>query len=127
MKRKKINTNNIARLFERRKNLTKDAIKRDFWKQVSMADVIVTDQEKYSIALIYDRKLHDAPILTAKGIDNISKLILRIAKKRKIWISVDNENSRTLYEEIEINSPISEKFYKPISKILMEVEKRPNA
>ena len=103
--------------------MTKDASKRDMWKQVIMADVIVTDQKKYSIALIYYNKIHNAPILTAKGIDKIAKLILRIAKKRKIWITVDNDYSRLLYEDIEINSPISEKYYKPISKIIADVDK----
>lgn len=103
--------------------MTKDASKRDMWKQVIMADVIVTDQKKYSVALIYDNKIHNAPILTAKGIDKIAKLILRIAKKRKIWITVDNDYSRLLYEDIEINSPITEKYYKPISKIIADVDK----
>jgi len=103
--------------------LAKDEIKREIYKQVIMSDVIVTDQREHSVALIYDHKIHDAPILTTKGTDKIAKLILRIAKKRKIWIKVDNEYSRLLYEDIEINSPISEKFYKPVSYILANVEK----
>lgn len=103
--------------------MAKNESKREIYKQVILSDVIVIDQREYAVALIYDPKIHDAPILTTKGTDKIAKLILRIAKKRKIWITVDNKYSRLLYEDIIINSPISEKYYKPVSYILANVEK----
>jgi flagellar biosynthetic protein FlhB len=102
--------------------MIKDLETRKMLKNVPNADVIVVS-DYYSIALSYNSKIDKAPIIVAKGIDKLAQLILRIAKKYNIWVEEDENTCKLIYEESEKDTPILEKFYKPVAIIISHVEK----
>ena len=63
---------------------------------VPTADVIVTNPTHYSVALKYDRR-KAAPIVVAKGVDNLAFKIREAAKDAGVTIVPDPPLARTLH------------------------------
>ncbi len=81
------------------------------------ADVVITNPTHYAIAMKYDRKVNNAPIVVAKGIDFLAIKIKDIANENKIPIIENPALARALYDQIEIEQQIPNEFYKAIAEI----------
>lgn len=90
---------------------------------VPKADVIITNPTHYSVALQYDENEHPAPMVIAKGIDQIALKIREVAKEHNIPIMRNPPLTRAIYETVEIDEPIQEAHYKAIAEIIAYVYK----
>ena len=72
---------------------------------------------------VYDSKIHAAPIVTAKGIDELALMIRRLAKKHGIPIVEDRVQARLLYDEVEVDEEIPSKFFRAVSIIISRLDK----
>ena len=70
---------------------------------------------RFAIALEYDGK--QAPVVTAKGHDEIANQILRLAHEANIPIQKDNELSLVL-DQIDLGDHVPEALYVVIAEIL---------
>lgn len=70
---------------------------------------------KFAIALEYDGK--QAPLVTAKGHDEIAAQILRLAHEAKVPIQKDNELALVL-DQLDLGEHIPETLYQVIAEIL---------
>ena len=77
---------------------------------------------KKAVALKYDQKRHNAPVVTAKGYGSIAEKIIEIAKKNNIYIHRDSDMIEIL-SKIDIGDEIPEYLYKAIAEILAFVYK----
>lgn len=94
--------------------------------EIPTADVIITNPTHYSIAIKYDENEASAPIVVAKGIDEIAMKIREVAKAHDI-ITVENRQlARSLYNAVEIGEVIPEQFYQAVAEVLAYVYRLEN-
>jgi flagellar biosynthesis protein FlhB len=87
---------------------------------VPTADVIVTNPTHYSVALKYDSG-SAAPIVVAKGVDNLAFKIREAAKDAGVMIVPDPPLARTLYANVEIGRQIPEDLFHAVAQLLAYV------
>ena len=90
---------------------------------VPEADVVVTNPTHISVALKYDKDIHQAPIVVAKGADNIAAKIKEIAKNSNVPLVENKPLARTLYKTVEIGQFIPANLFRAIAEILAQVYK----
>ena len=110
-------------LLNRRRQMVRDFVRRGMLQRVPKADVIIVNPTHYSIAMVYDPKIHTAPVVTAKGIDELALMIRRLAKKHGIPIIEDRIQARLLYDEVEVDEEIPSKFFRAVSIIISRLDK----
>lgn len=94
---------------------------RRMMEEVPHADVVITNPTHYAIAIKYDEFKASAPIVIAKGKDDIALKIKEIAKENDI-VTVENKPlARALYDEVELDELIPEQFYQAIAEVLAYV------
>ena len=84
------------------------------------ADVVVTNPTHISVALKYDTKTMDAPIVLAKGADHIAMKIREIAREHEIPI-MENPPVARLLHKIDLGANIPEEMFKAVAEILAHV------
>ncbi len=97
--------------------------RRKMIKRVKEADVVITNPTHYAVALRYKPPQDTAPIVVAKGVDRMAKLIIEEAKKHRIPIFREPVLARTLYHSVDINEPIPVELYRAVAKILGRLQK----
>lgn len=87
-------------------------------QQVPKADVIIRNPTHYAVAVKYDIEKDNAPIVLAKGKDNIAMKIVEKGKEYKVNIVENVPLARALYSNTDINHEIPLEFYEPVAEIL---------
>ena len=59
---------------------------RRMMQEVPQADVVITNPTHFAVAIKYDKTVSAAPIVTAKGADNLAQRIKEIARESKVEI-----------------------------------------
>ena len=91
--------------------------------EVPNADVVITTPTHYAVALKYDQEKHSAPVVIAKGADQIALQIKKIARENNVHIVENPPVARALYAEVDIDQPIPEKLFATVAEILAYVYK----
>lgn len=104
------------RLFEMRNQ-------RSMLQEVEKADVIITNPTHYSVALAFDRAIHNAPVVIAKGTDQVALQIRIKAREHNISIEENPPLARTLFAEVETGNEIPETLYRVVSNIFARLDK----
>lgn len=108
----------------KRRNAARSLIQQRSLAQVPTANVIVTNPTHFSVALRYDREKDAAPIVVAKGVDNIAKQIREIAKENNIPLFENPPLARALYATVEPNQIIPTEFFGAVAEVLAFVFKQ---
>jgi flagellar biosynthetic protein FlhB len=87
---------------------------------VPSADVIVTNPTHYSVALKYDAG-SPAPVVVAKGVDNLAFKIREIANASGVMIVPDPPLARTLYASVDVGKQIPEDLFHAVAQLLAYV------
>jgi flagellar biosynthetic protein FlhB len=95
-------------------------------QEVPRADVVITNPTHYAVALKYEPEKRDAPYIVAKGVDDIAKKIIDIAKENDVPIVEKPEIAREIYRLVDIDEEIPEKLYKAVAEILAIVFRMKN-
>lgn len=91
---------------------------RRMMADVPNSDVVITNPTHYSVALQYDAKVGGAPMMVAKGIDEMALHIRTIAKEHDIEIIQSPALARSLYYTAEVNQEIPEELFAAVAQIL---------
>tara|TARA_R110000737_G_scaffold254350_1_gene263725 strand:- start:97 stop:1227 length:1131 start_codon:yes stop_codon:yes gene_type:complete len=91
---------------------------RRMMQEVPNSDVVITNPTHYSVALKYDAQVGGAPVLVAKGIDEMAVHIRTIAKEHNIEIVASPALARSLYYTAEPNEEIPEQLFAAVAQIL---------
>lgn len=91
---------------------------RRMMQEVPNADVVITNPTHYSVALKYDAASGKAPILLAKGIDQMAIHIRTIAKEHNVEILQSPALARSLYYTSEANEEIPEELFAAVAQVL---------
>ena len=89
-------------------------------QQVPKADVVVTNPTHFAVCLKYERGTK-APIVTAKGSDEIALRIRSIAHEHAIPIVENKPLARELYQSCDLDDPIPMHLFKAVAELLAYV------
>jgi flagellar biosynthetic protein FlhB len=87
---------------------------------VPEADVVVTNPTHYAVALSYSGD-HPAPVVVAKGQDNVAFQIRRLAEENGVPVVPDPPTARALHASVEINQMIPEELFAAVAQVLAHV------
>lgn len=102
----------------RLKQLRMEKARQRMMQAVPKADVVITNPTHYSIALKYNPEEKPAPVVIAKGIDNVALRIREIAKENEIILFENKPLARSLYDLVEIDEMIPEDMYKAVAEVI---------
>lgn len=105
----------------RRMSIMRQLAQQRMMAAVPKADVVVTNPEHYAVAVEYDPDKMRAPVVVAKGMNEIALRIRKIAAENGIPIYEDKPLAQTLYKTVKIGREIPEKLYKTIAEILASI------
>ena len=92
-------------------------------QQVPGADVVIRNPTHYAVALRYKPDQDDAPIVLAKGQDNVAMRIVQVAESHKIAVIENVPLARALYAQAEVNQFIPPDLYGPVAEVLVFIFK----
>ena len=75
-----------------------------------------------AIALLYEREIHNAPIVISKGEKLLAKKIVELAKKYNVPVVSDEETAKSLMK-LDIGEEIPYSLYEAVSIILKYIYK----
>lgn len=87
-------------------------------QEVPTADVVIRNPTHYAIALRYDRGKAKAPVVVAKGQNNIALKIVEIAVASRVHVIENRPLAQALYKTVEVGDEIPEEFYKAVAEVL---------
>ena len=90
-------------------------------QQVPDADVVIRNPTHFAVALSYDPEKHVAPILLAKGQDEMALRIVRVAEENEIFIVENKPLARAIYATTDLNQLLPPEFYGAVAEILVHV------
>lgn len=93
---------------------------------VPEADVIVRNPTHYAVALKYDIDHDNAPMLVAKGQDELALRIVKIGEENGVYILENKPLARGIYASTQVGQEIPEEYYGVVAEILVYVYKLNN-
>lgn len=95
--------------------------RRRMMEAVPKADVVVTNPTHYSVALKYEHGKFRAPVVVAKGVDEVAMYIRQIAEANKVPIVQSPALARSIYFTTELDHPIPEQLFAAVAQVLAYV------
>jgi flagellar biosynthesis protein FlhB len=106
-----------ARIRQTQRQMSQKRMMQD----VPDADVIVTNPTHYSVALKYDTERAGAPIVLAKGGDEMAMQIRKIALGNEVPIVESPMLTRALYHTAEVGEQIPDQLFTAVAQVLAYV------
>lgn len=94
---------------------------RRMMQQVPKADVVIRNPTHYAVALRYRPEEDNAPIVLAKGQDELAQRIVKTAEENKVTVIENVTLARALYAETELNKEIPPDLYNAVAEVLVYI------
>lgn len=107
----------------RLRQLRSEKARQRMMQAVPTADVVITNPTHYSVALKYEPEKMDAPIVVAKGVDNVAARIRELAKENGVMIVENPPLARSLHATVDVNDMIPAELYKAVAEVISYVFK----
>lgn len=91
--------------------------------EVPKADVVITNPTHFAVALKYENDTMQAPLMVAKGQDNIALKIREVAKEHDVPVVENPPLARALYDGMEIGDEIPVEHYQAVAEVISYVWK----
>lgn len=108
------------------RQMQKQRARTRMMQAVPEADVIIRNPTHYAVALKYDMEKHGAPIVIAKGQDELALRIVRIGEENGVVVLEDKPLARGLYAAVELGMEIPREYYGAVAEILIYVYRLKN-
>ena len=93
------------------------ALKR-MLQEVPKASVVLVNPTHVAVALHYDAKTMESPVMVAKGAGYLAEKIREIARAYGVPIIRRPELARTIYSTVKLGNPIPESLYVVVAEVL---------
>ena len=90
-------------------------------QKVPEADVIVRNPTHFAVALKYDPDKYGAPVVLAKGQDELALRIVRVGEEHGVYVIENRPLARALYASCELDREIPAEFYGAVAEILVYI------
>jgi flagellar biosynthetic protein FlhB len=104
------------------RKIQRQSRRKQMLKAAETATVVVTNPTHYAVALRYEPNM-SAPVVVAKGLDNLAAKIKEIAWKFDIPVMENRPLAQALYKSVEIGDPIPSALYHAVAEILVLIFK----
>ena len=91
--------------------------------QVPGADVVIRNPTHVAVALRYKPDRDDAPVVVAKGLDELALRIVSVAEENGVAVIENVPLARSLYADAPLDQMIPMEFYGPVAEVLVYVLK----
>jgi flagellar biosynthetic protein FlhB len=105
----------------RRRQRAREMAKRRIAVTVPTADVVVVNPTHYAVALRYDDTSDRAPIVVAKGVDEVAARIREIARKHGVPVMSRPPLARALHKHVKEGRPVPANLYRAVAEVLAYV------
>jgi flagellar biosynthetic protein FlhB len=93
------------------------ALKR-ILQDVPKANVVLVNPTHYAVAIQYDAKTMDSPVLLAKGVDHMAEKIREVARAYGVPILRRPELARAIYNTMQPGQQIPQELYLAVAEVL---------
>ena len=100
------------------RQLQREAAQRRMMADVPTADVVITNPTHFSVALKYSAGAMTAPVVVAKGADQVAFKIREIAKENNVPRMEAPPLARALYAHTRVGNEIPEGLYVAVAQVL---------
>ncbi|MBN2629204.1 MAG: flagellar biosynthesis protein FlhB [Rhodobacteraceae bacterium] len=90
--------------------------------EVAQANVIIVNPTHYSVALKWSRGSRTAPVVVAKGVDDLARRIRERAIEHAVPILSDPPTARALFASVDIGQPISREHFQAVAAAIRFAE-----
>ena len=87
-------------------------------QEVPKANIVLVNPTHVAVALRYETKLMEAPVVVAKGADHLAEKIREIARAYGVPIVRRPELARTIYSTVDIGNSIPQALYVAVAEVL---------
>lgn len=94
---------------------------RRMMQQVPQADVVIRNPTHFAVALRYHPDSDNAPIVLAKGQDELALRIVRVAEEHKVSVIENVPLARALYAQAELDQEIPPELYNSVAEVLVYI------
>ena len=103
------------------RQMQQDMAKRRMMSEVPKADVVITNPTHFAVALRYDEKRMRAPIVVAKGADDVAAHIRKIAAEHRVPLFEAPPLARALFRSVDLNREVPATLYVAVAQVLTYV------
>lgn len=90
-------------------------------QQVPQADVVIRNPTHFAVALRYHPDEDAAPIVLAKGMDELALRIVKVAEEHKVPTIENVPLARALYADTELDQEIPPELYNPVAEVMVYI------
>ena len=90
---------------------------------VPSADVVIKNPTHFAVALKYDIEKDGAPMLVAKGQDELALRIIKTAEQSNVPVIENKPLARSIFSQTQLNQEIPQEHYAEIAEILVYIYK----
>lgn len=95
--------------------------RRRMMQAVPTASVVITNPEHFAVALRYEDGRNRAPVLVAKGADEVAAKIREIARENGVPIFEAPPLARTIFRNVDLGGEIPAELYVAVAQVLTYV------
>jgi flagellar biosynthetic protein FlhB len=90
-------------------------------QQVPKADVVIRNPTHFAVALRYRPEQDNAPVVLAKGQDELALRIVKVAEENDVAVMENVPLARALYAKTELNQEIPPELYGAVAEVLVYI------
>jgi len=118
VKRERKDTDGSPEVKSRVRRIQLEMARKRMLQEVPKADVVLVNPTHVAVALRYDAKTMEAPVMVAKGADHLAEKIREIANAYGVPIIRKPQLARTIYSTVQPGDAIPQKLYAAIAEVL---------
>lgn len=103
------------------RQVQRELASRRMMADVPKATVVVTNPTHVAVALRYDEEGRSAPIVVAKGLDEVAEAIKAVAREHGVVVHEEPPLARALHRTCEIGDPIPGELFEAVARVLAYV------
>mgnify|MGYP006266404851 FL=1 len=103
------------------RQLRQEKSRKRMMAEVPNASVVVTNPTHYAVAMKYHQGEMGAPMVVAKGVDNVALRIRKAAEENAVPVVENPPLARTLYAAVDVDEEIPEEHYKAVAEVIAYV------
>lgn len=89
---------------------------------VAKANVVIVNPTHYAVALRWSRGSRSAPVVVAKGVDEVARRIRERAAEHGVPVHSDPPTARALFATVDVGKPISREHYRAVAAAIRFAE-----
>jgi len=110
----------------RLRQLRQEKARKRMMQEVPRADVVITNPTHYAVAMTYEPAAQEAPVVVAKGVDEVARRIREVAREHEVPVVENPPLARALHASVEIDEEISPGHYQAVAEIITYVFRQKN-